>query len=173
MKTLKHGNAVASLTGGALMMYDIIVLEDFLFMRRHEDDKPAFSKKLHSGDHFRKSAFLVPENSVYVWTKGQNGEKNLRVRENIRIGVGGTLIACVASVSVLFRESKTARKMAPPPSPSFIFLTLVSFLARPKPRIPFLGLSLLRHSTETLASQARTLKVAVSTVLSDKGFGEI
>ena len=121
MKTLKHGNAVASLTGGALMMYDIIVLEDFLFMRRHEDDKPAFSKKLHSGDHFRKSAFLVPENSVYVWTKGQNGEKNLRFRENIRIGVRGTLIACVASVFVLFRESKTARKMAPPPPSSFIF----------------------------------------------------
>ena len=31
---------------------------------------------------------------------------------------------------------------------------LVSFLARPKPRISFLGLSLLRNSTETLATQA-------------------
>ena len=39
------------------------------------------------------------------------------------------LLACVASVSVLF-------------------------LARPKPRISFLGLSLLRNSTETLATQA-------------------
>ena len=35
------------------------------------------------------------------------------------------------------------------------FLALVSFLARPKPRIPFLGLSLLRNQTETLATQAR------------------
>ena len=30
---------------------------------------------------------------------------------------------------------------------------LVSFLARPKPRIPFHGLSLLRNQTETLAKQ--------------------
>ena len=35
-----------------------------------------------------------------------------------------------------------------------IFLPLVSFLARSKPRISFLGLSLLRNSTETLATQA-------------------
>ena len=34
-------------------------------------------------------------------------------------------------------------------------LALVSFLARPKPRIPFHGLSLLRNQTETLAMQAR------------------
>ena len=31
---------------------------------------------------------------------------------------------------------------------------LVSFLARSKPKIPFLGLSLLRNQTETLATQA-------------------
>ena len=31
----------------------------------------------------------------------------------------------------------------------------VSERARPKPRIPFLGLSLLRNQTETLATQAR------------------
>ena len=59
-----------------------------------------------------------------------------------RISCVSTL-ACVASVSVLFRESKTAQKMA-----------LVSFLSRPKPRISFLGLSLLRNSTETLATRA-------------------
>ena len=40
------------------------------------------------------------------------------------------------------------------PSPLFHFLALVSFLARPKPRISFLGLSLLRNSRETLATQA-------------------
>ena len=59
------------------------------------------------------------------------------------------------------------------PSPLFHFLALVSFLARPRPRILFLGLSLLRNSTETLASQARTLKVAVSTVPSDNGISQI
>ena len=41
-----------------------------------------------------------------------------------------------------------------PPPPTFIFLALVSLLARPKSRIPFLGLSLLRNQTETLAMQA-------------------
>ena len=33
------------------------------------------------------------------------------------------------------------------------FLTLVSFLARSKPKVPFLGLSLLRNQTETLATR--------------------
>ena len=51
---------------------------------------------------------------------------------------------------------KKGRKPSfPSPSPYFHFLALVSFLARPKPRIPFLGLSLLRNQTETLATQAR------------------
>ena len=42
----------------------------------------------------------------------------------------------------------------PSPSPHFHFLALVSFLGRPKPRIPFLRLSLLRNQTETLATRA-------------------
>ena len=33
-------------------------------------------------------------------------------------------------------------------------MALVSFLARPKPKFQFLGLSLLRNQTETLATQA-------------------
>ena len=41
------------------------------------------------------------------------------------------------------------------PIKELIFLALVSFIARPKPRIPFLGLSLLRNQTETLATQAK------------------
>ena len=43
----------------------------------------------------------------------------------------------------------------PSSSPLFHFLALVSFLARPKPRIPFLDLSLPQNQTETLATQAR------------------
>ena len=46
------------------------------------------------------------------------------------------------------------RKETFPLPPTFIFLALVSLLARPKPRIPLLGLSLLRNQTETLATQA-------------------
>ena len=42
----------------------------------------------------------------------------------------------------------------PSPSSHVHFLARVSFLARPKPRILFLGLSLLPNQTETLATQA-------------------
>ena len=61
------------------------------------------------------------------------------------------LIACVTNEAFpLGFGAKTqrprARKMA-----------LVSFLARLKLKIPFLGLSLLRNQTETLATQARPL----------------
>ena len=52
------------------------------------------------------------------------------------------------------------RKETPSLSPHFLFLALVSFLARPKPRIPFLSLSLLRNQTETLATQAISLGTA-------------
>ena len=51
-------------------------------------------------------------------------------------------------------RKETAFPSFPSPPPTFIFLALVSFLARPKSRIPFLGLSLLRNQTETLAMQA-------------------
>ena len=39
-------------------------------------------------------------------------------------------------------------------------MALVSFLAQPKPRISFLGLSLLRNRTETRATQAKAEHVA-------------
>ena len=98
------------------------------------------------------------------------------------------MIACVTSVSVgglgaknEERESKTERKMAqvkergggfpsfPSPSPHFHFLALVSFLARPKPRIPFLGPSLLRNQTETFATQAKNLNENVIVMCFHKG----
>ena len=101
------------------MMYDIIVFEDFLFMRLHENDKLAFSKNFSPWTVFKNARFWFPKIPFTCGRKAKTG--NLRFRENIRIGVGGTLIACVASVSVLFRGSKTARKMFPPPSPLSIF----------------------------------------------------
>ena len=50
-------------------------------------------------------------------------------------------------------RKETALLLLPPPPPLHL-LALVSFLARPKPRIPFLGLSLLRNQTETQGAQA-------------------
>ena len=47
----------------------------------------------------------------------------------------------------------------PSPSPHLHFLALVSFLAQPKPRITFLGLSLLWNQTETLPTQAMVYAV--------------
>ena len=43
---------------------------------------------------------------------------------------------------------------SPPPPPTFSFWLLFHFSRGQKPRIPFLGLSLLRNQTETLATQA-------------------
>ena len=87
-------------------------------------------------------------------------------------------LACVASVSVrsMSKERGTRVKdraknggskragrgwvsfLPLPPLPLSLplvhFLALVSFLARSKPKVPFLGLSLLRNQTETLATQA-------------------
>ena len=50
-------------------------------------------------------------------------------------------------------EGFVCRRSLPSPPPPPHFFALVSFLARPKPRIPFLCLSLLRNQTETLATQ--------------------
>ena len=58
------------------------------------------------------------------------------------------LVACVASVSVRFRSKERGTRVK---------IALVSFLARPKPRIPFLGLSLLRNQAKTLSTQATVL----------------
>ena len=44
----------------------------------------------------------------------------------------------------------------PFPLPLSHFLALVSFLARSKPKVPFLGISLLRNQTETLVTQAKS-----------------
>ena len=65
---------------------------------------------------------------------------------------------CVRWRTQVFKiEGFVCKRFLPssPAFPTFIFLALVSFLARPKPRIPFHGLSLLRNQTETLATQAK------------------
>ena len=86
-------------------------------------------------------------------------------------------LTCVASVSVRFRSKERGTRVkdrakngvseragrgwgsflpCPTPSPTFIFWLLFHFSRGQKPRIPFLGLSLLRNQTETVATQARS-----------------
>ena len=43
------------------MMYDIIVFEDFLLMRLHENDKLAFSKNFSPGTVFKNARFWFPK----------------------------------------------------------------------------------------------------------------
>ena len=72
-----------------------------------------------------------------------------------------TCIACVASVSVRFRSKERGRRVKDRAKNGASKRALVSLLARPKPIIPFPGLSLLRNQTDTLATQA----MHVATVL--------
>ena len=79
---------------------------------------------------------------------------------------------CVRWRTQVFKiEGFVCKRFLPslPPPPTFIFLALVSFLARPKPRIPFLGLSLLRNQKETLATQANKERE----FFSDRGYRSI
>ena len=75
-------------------------------------------------------------------------DRGKRVQDRARNG---------ASKRAGLRVGKKGRK-ALSSSPLFHLLALVSFLARPNPRIPFLGLSLLRNKTETLATQASVIQ---------------
>ena len=63
-------------------------------------------------------------------------------------------LACVASVSVRFRRKERGPKVKDLAKSGSSKRALVSFLARSKPKVPFLGISLLRNQTETLATQA-------------------
>ena len=67
------------------MMYDIIALKTFVYVRPHENDKPAFTKTPLWGP-FENPRFR-PENAVDVWTESRTEEKisvfkNIRRREN-------------------------------------------------------------------------------------------
>ena len=154
------------------MMYDIIVFEDFLFMRPHENDKLSFSRNFAVGTVFENLRFWFPKIPFTCGRKAKRRKKSpfsRKYQDRCARDLNSLRSKRFRAVS----RVKDRAKNGPSPSLLFHFWALVSFLARPKPRIPFLGLSLLRNSTETLATQARTLKVAVSTVPSDKGIGQI
>ena len=154
------------------MMYDIILFEDFFFMRPHENDKPAFSKNSAPGTVFKNARFGSRKFRLRVDERPKRRKKSpfsRKYQDRCGRNLNSLRSKCFRAVS----RVKCRAKNGLFPFPLFHFLAVVSFLARPKPRIPFLGLSLLRNSTETLASQARTLKVAVSTVPSDNGISQI
>ena len=69
-------------------------------------------------------------------------------------------VACVASVSVRFRRKEQGMRVKDREKSGASKRALVSFLARSKPKVPFLGISLLRNQTETLATQAREREVS-------------
>ena len=73
------------------------------------------------------------------------------VSKILKVVFSVVLLACVASVSVWFRSKERGTRVKD------LAKIGVSFLARSKPRIPFLGLSLLRNQTKTLATQAIVL----------------
>ena len=61
-------------------------------------------------------------------------------------------LACVASTSVRFRRKERGTRVKDRAKSG---LPLVSFLTQSKPKVPFLGISLLQNQTETLATQAK------------------
>ena len=82
MKTLKRWkydsipNRVGACVNARSIWCDIIVVENLRFLPSIRKRKAEVFKSLHSGDGFLKTAFLVPENAVYVEKEGYNGEKN-------------------------------------------------------------------------------------------------
>ena len=69
----------------------------------------------------------------------------------------GLALPCVASVSVRFQSKEPGARVKDRAKKGRViqhFFAFVRFFARPKPKISFLGLSLLRNQTETLAKQA-------------------
>ena len=56
-----------------------------IFVCSHEDGKSAVFETLNSGDRCRESAFLVPENGVYVCERKAKTEKKIYAFQNFRI----------------------------------------------------------------------------------------
>ena len=87
-------------------------------------------------------------------------EENENRKENSRTALDGKLLACVASVSVQFGSKELQGDDSfPLPYPHRSFFGSRPIFREGKiPKTPFLGLSLLPNSTETLATQASKLR---------------
>ena len=69
-------------------------------------------------------------------------------------GYGNFKLACVPSFSMRFRSEERGTRIKDRTKTDASEKSGIPFFARPKPKIPFLGLSLLRNRTDTLATQA-------------------
>ena len=141
------------------------------------DLKPLFSRKKSLTFQKRsKKMFLHWRANLADQNKQQPLKINIRVTYHTVLSVWNKPLIDTCQHCSTSRANQALRSLAnagfqnrgvclqafpsfPSPSPHFHFLALVSFLARPKPRIPFLGLSLLRNQTETLATQASRASV--------------
>ena len=133
------------------------------------DPKPLFSRKKSLTFQKRsKKMFLHWRANLADQNKQQPLKINIRVTYHTVLSVWNKPLIDTCQHCSTNRANQALRSLAnagfqnrgvclqafpsfPSPSPHFHFLALVSFLARPKPRIPFLRLSLLRNQTETLA----------------------
>ena len=136
------------------------------------DLKPLFSRKKRLTFQKRsKEMFLHWRANLADQNKHKPLKIDIRVTYHTVLSVWNTPLIDTCQHCLTSRANQALRLLAnasfqnrgvclqafpsfPSPSPHFHFLALVSFLARPKPRILFLVLSLLRNQTETLATQA-------------------
>ena len=106
------------------MMCDIIVFKDFLFMRPHKNDMPAFSKNCAPGTVFENLRFGSRKFRLRVDERLKRRKKSPFSRKyQDRCGrylnsLRSKRFRVVSRVKD--RATKTARKMAPPPPPSFV-----------------------------------------------------
>ena len=62
--------------GSSIMMYDIIILENFRFRPPTRSREASVFKNLHSGQRFRKHGFSVAVFTGNVWTAGHWRKKS-------------------------------------------------------------------------------------------------
>ena len=129
------------------------------------DLKPLFSRK-------KSLTFQKRSKKMFLHWRANLADQNKQQPLKINIRVTYQALRSLANAGFQNRGvCLQAFPSFPSPSPHFHFLALVSFLARPKPRIPFLGLSLLRNQTETLATQASPRKDSFISNTSEGGGG--
>ena len=82
------------------MMYNVIILHaQDLFVRLHENDQLAFSKKSLWGP-FSKPAFLVPKSAVYFWTEKKILVFKVRAVQSRLLNIG--LVLFIINIILLF-----------------------------------------------------------------------
>ena len=82
------------------MMYNVIILHaQDLFVRLHENDQWAFSKKSLLGP-LSKPAFLAPKSAVYFWTEKKILVFKVRAVQSRWLNIG--LVLFIINIILLF-----------------------------------------------------------------------